>query len=65
MHLIDAKKTHREKATWKLHKNATSCYEQSLEASPPPQDNSGEATNLPAQKPTSKTNKICSALLEK
>ena len=30
MHHMDADKTHREKARWKLHKNATSGFEQIL-----------------------------------
>ena len=32
MHHMDADKTHGEKATWKLQKNATSYIEQILEA---------------------------------
>ena len=34
MHHMDADKTRREKARWKLHKNATSYIEQTLEATP-------------------------------
>ena len=32
MHYMDTNKIHREKARWKLHKNATCCFEQILEA---------------------------------
>ena len=31
---MDANKMHWEKAKWKLHKNATCCFEQNLETTP-------------------------------
>ena len=34
MHHVDANKLYGEKAWWQLHKNATSCIEQVLEATP-------------------------------
>ena len=43
---MDAYKTHREKATWKLHENAMSYFETIT-----PQKNSCMATYLPSQKP--------------
>ena len=44
---MDANKMHWEKAKWKQHKNATSYFEQILEATPPQ-----NSTNLPFQKPS-------------
>ena len=59
---MEVDQTHREKASQKLHKNATSYIRQLLEASPPGNDSS-MFTDF--YKHTSKTKKTCQALLEK
>ena len=50
MHNLDTYKTQREKARWKLHKDATFCFEQILEVTIP--QNSCTATYYLSHKPS-------------
>ena len=64
MHFMDTYKTNVEKAKWKLHKNASCSFQQTLEAAP----HKTEAVQPPffyLKKHPRKTKKMCRALLEK
>ena len=64
MHYVDTNKMHGEKAWWELHKNATCCLEQILEATA----YKTAAVRLPTShltKYSSKTNRTYEALPEK
>ena len=54
MYHLDVNRAHREKSRWERHKNATCCFKQILEATPP-QNCSCIATYLPSHKPFNKT----------
>ena len=64
MHHMNADKMHREKTSWELHNNATSYFEQILEATPHETTVVRPLTSH-LKNHSSKINKICRALLEK
>ena len=64
MHHKDANQTHREKATWELHKNATSYLEQFLKATHHETTAVRPHTSHLKNHPNT-TNKTCRTLLEK
>ena len=64
MHYMDANNMHKEKARWELHKNATSYFEQILDAATKKPHLYGYFPLISKNYP-SKTNKTCETLLEK